>query len=381
LIALVLAGACIFSGCAASAQPKPPAPVNLGDNAALKYWIAFELLHLSPEQEDLLDNWKTLPMDKATIAVLDQHKAALDLLRQAAQVRQCDWGQKNADPNDFMPQMAMARKAARLACLRARYLVGKSDSEGAVSDLLAVFALARQINSDGRSVGFMVEYSIEKTATDATTGCLTRLTREQLSRLASGLDGLPARKGFREAVLASQADAKWQTDRINAMDNEGKKNEFQMIKMIGELMADKPSLARAKVTPEELSEYTRGFDKFQEYFKALAEMGSLPLPEFDRQAEVLHEKMKADCPFVAAMFLPGLPATRHLDAQSETRMALLKAAIVVVLDGPDRIKEFKDPYGDGPFEYSKTGESFALKSKLPIFLEGKPATLTLSVPQ
>jgi hypothetical protein len=236
---------------------------------------------------------------------------------------------------------------------------------------------------------------------DATAGCLTRLTREQLRRLAAGLDALPARKGFREFILNDQADAKWLTDRINVMNDEAKQNEIKTWLMVigggneglttfaGSLAGDEPSRARwekdwteRKVTPDELKEYTRGFDKFQEHYKALAEMGSLALPEFDRKAKVLQEKMNTDCPFVGRFLFGPLPSLRYFDAESEARAAMLKAAIAVVLDGPDRLKEFKDPFGDGPFEYSKVGSGFELKSKFifPGQNEPKPVTLTVPAP-
>ena len=398
LTTLVLACACVLPVSSALAQTPSPAPVNLGDNAALKYWVAFGLLqNLSPEQQKLLRDWKTLPMDKATIAVIDQGKLCLDVLRQAAQTRPCDWGLIYAGSGTLMPHLWMAHKAVQLACLRARYLAGKLDSEGAVSDFLAAFTLVRQVNSGGISSGIMLEWYIEKTVTDAAAGCLTQLTRAQLRRLAAGLDALPARKGFREDVLSAQADAKWLTDRINAMNDEAKENEIKMWLMLsgsneglsnflGTLAGDEPSRAKAekdwatmKLTPQELSEYTRGFDKAPEHYKELAELGPLPLPEFDRRAKAIEDKMKTDCPFAARFLFSALPRERYFDAESEARIAMLKAAIAVVLEGPDRIKEFKDPYGDGPFEYSKLGEGFELKSKL-IVWQNKPTTLSVSAP-
>ena len=86
------------------------------------------------------------------------------------------------------------------------------------------------------------------------------------------------------------------------------------------------------------------------------------MPEFDRQAKVLHEKLKADCPFAARFTsFESFPMLRYREAKSKARMTMLKAAIAVVQDGSDRLKEFKDPFGDGPFEYTKVGEGFRLR--------------------
>ena len=393
-LALTLAG---FGRAAVAAEPAPT-PANPGDNATLKYWIAFEALpNLSPEEERLLPNFGTFPMGKAATAIVNRSGPALDVLRQAAQIRSCDWGLIQDGPNTLMPHLPKARKAAQLACLRAKFLAGRLDNEGAVSDLLAVLTLARQIGAEGPAGIFLTQQTVERLGVDAAADCLTRLPPEQLKRLAAGLDALPERRGFREAVLGEQAVAKWWSDYINALDDEGK--EDLIIKMLrkrdsDEIIPNAPgqrtryetrrvgaemNTEEPKLAPGDVSAYTRGFDKAQEDYQALAEMGSLPLPEFDRQATALQEKMKTDCPFAARFLFGTLPRLRYADADSEARMAMLKAAIAVVLNGPDRLKDSKDPFGDGPFEYSKVGEGFVLKSKL-MPPQGNPSTLSVSAP-
>ena len=56
-------------------------------------------------------------------------------------------------------------------------------------------------------------------------------------------------------------------------------------------------------------------------------------------------------------------------------MALFQAALAVVRGGPDKLKEIKDPFGDGPFEYRALDKGFELKSKL--LASGKPVTLVV----
>ena len=50
---------------------------------------------------------------------------------------------------------------------------------------------------------------------------------------------------------------------------------------------------------------------------------------------------------------------------------MLKAAIAVVLNGPDSLKSIQYPFGDGPFEYTAVGTGFQLKSKFAF--EGSPS--------
>jgi hypothetical protein len=63
------------------------------------------------------------------------------------------------------------------------------------------------------------------------------------------------------------------------------------------------------------------------------------------------------------------------ERRTQTRMALFKAALAVVQDGPDKLKDIKDPFGDGPFEYRALDKGFELESKL--LYHEKPVTLTV----
>jgi hypothetical protein len=56
-------------------------------------------------------------------------------------------------------------------------------------------------------------------------------------------------------------------------------------------------------------------------------------------------------------------------------MVLFQAALAVVQGGPDKLKDIKDPFGDGPFEYRTLDKGFELKSKL--LYQDKPVTLTV----
>jgi hypothetical protein len=56
-------------------------------------------------------------------------------------------------------------------------------------------------------------------------------------------------------------------------------------------------------------------------------------------------------------------------------MAMLLAAVAVANDGPEKLKDIPDPFGDGPFEYRKLDGGYELKSKLVV--DDKPVTLTI----
>jgi hypothetical protein len=59
----------------------------------------------------------------------------------------------------------------------------------------------------------------------------------------------------------------------------------------------------------------------------------------------------------------------------QAQRALFQAALAVVQGGRDKLKDIKDPFGDGPFSYRSRGKGFELRSKL--LFKGKPVTLVV----
>ena len=58
---------------------------------------------------------------------------------------------------------------------------------------------------------------------------------------------------------------------------------------------------------------------------------------------------------------------------------MLKAAIAIVQGGQEKLKDSKDPFGSGPFEYKPAeGGGFELRSKLTI--KDGPVTLRVGMP-
>jgi hypothetical protein len=343
-----------------SAQSQPALPGSLGDNAALKYWLAFAMMpQLTPAEDEIAANWKDAPLDAKTASVVDKCGNALDLLQKASQTRRCDWGLIKEGPATVMPHLAKARQISRLACLRARYRVSKGDSEGAVKDLLAAFALSRHVNSDGVMISMLVRVAIEGMVIDTAAQNLKGMDREQVRRLAAGLETLPEKKGFREAMLSERDDMLGWI--IADLKRRGIRAADDLYKMM-ETADDKPK-ERKPATQDTVNALARELDKAQGYYTQWAEAGSLPPAEYDRHFKRIENKMKKDCPLIAASLTPALGKVRYKEAAGEQHMAMLKAAIAVVLEGPDRLKAFKDPYGDGPFEYREIGNGFQLKCK------------------
>jgi hypothetical protein len=107
-------------------------------------------------------------------------------------------------------------------------------------------------------------------------------------------------------------------------------------------------------------------------YDRLAKEVALPWREFDDQHPEFAKKAKA-ANLLAGYILPDMARIVAMERRAQTRLALLKAALVVVKLGPDKLKDIKDPFGTGPFEYRAVGKGFELKSKL--VFKGQPVTL------
>jgi hypothetical protein len=98
-------------------------------------------------------------------------------------------------------------------------------------------------------------------------------------------------------------------------------------------------------------------------YDELAKLSELPPKEFDAKYPEFVKKAQAANALARAV-LPAVDKVVAAKRRAEARLAMLKAAIAVVRDGPDAVKAHKDPFGDGPFEYTPAAGGFELKSRL-----------------
>ena len=105
----------------------------------------------------------------------------------------------------------------------------------------------------------------------------------------------------------------------------------------------------------------------------IAAGGKRPREGFDKQYPELLSRAKAASP-VGGLLLPSLDRMVEVRRRAQAQRLLLKAAMAVVQGGQKKLKDVKDPFGDGPFEYRDLGKGFELKSKL--IFRGQPVTLT-----
>jgi hypothetical protein len=357
----------------------PEARVGLGANAAMKYWQAFALLPpLDKDQEQLLERWNKAPLDAMALELIEKSLGSREYLHRGAALPRCDWSLDYEDGIFLrLPYLSKARTLALLAALHARQEFAQGHLEAGWQDVTDLLKLARQVESVPVQIVQLVGYVIETTAIEAAAPYLPAL---KSVRPEAALDALPPRPTLRQMVLMErQLGPMWLIRELKEAERrkEGSWQEvwkriFDVIIRIseGQDVPDRDFIQSVKTFEQAISTLEGLLTLYDE----LARMTDLPAKEFDARYAAFIEKARSANP-LAALGLSSMGKFVEAERRAQTRMALFRAALAVVQGGPDRLKDIKDPFGDGPFEYRASGEGFELKSKR--LHQGKPVTLTV----
>jgi hypothetical protein len=361
-----------------SAMQAPDRGADLGANAALKYWQAFAFLPaLDKDQEKLLEDWNKVPLDAAARGLIDKYRMSrADMLR-AAKLRRCDWGEDYEDGiRLLLPHLPKSITLARLAALNARYEFARGRwSEGA-EDVAARLGLARHLQMDPIMIANLVGPRIEAMAIEAAAPYLPELKRALPEAALAALDPTSTGATLPEMVLVEKRiGATWLLGELRAAERR-KQGSWQGvwddIFSAPEEAGPNPNRERAR-TVKTFDQAVEALEGILPWYDRLAEVAALPREEFDAQYPGLIEKAKAASP-VGGLLLPALDRMVEVRRRNQAQRSLFHAALAVVRDGPGALKDIKDPFGTGPFEYRALDRGFELKSKL--IFRGQPVTLT-----
>jgi hypothetical protein len=324
----------------------PDGRTELAANAALQYWMAFsQLPALDKDQEKLLSEWNAASADDPAVnKLLAASQSSLMFLHRGAALTQCDWG---LDYNDgismLMPQLAKARDLARLAALDARRAFEHGNWKAGRRDMTSMMVLARHASRDPVMIGLLVRLSLEGMVVDTVAPYVPDIKKKWMGG--------------------------WIVPHLRAEEQRQKGAGLELWKKF--LDNDTPASLKNVGTLEEVIKLVEdGIPVYDD----LARLAALPNDQFDAQYPAFKQKTKADHP-LAALLLPAIDQLRAKQQRQQARMAMLLAGIAVVESGQEKLKEIKDPFGPGPFEYRALDKGFELKSKL--LFEGQPVTLTI----
>lgn len=355
---------------AASAQPAESRPQT--GNAAVQYWQAFALMPtLSKDQEELLEKWNEVSLDDEEVKkLIVASQTSLMYLHRGAAMKDCDWGLKYGDGiSMLMPHLSRCRDLARLAALRARHEFERGNWKLGRNDATAIVMLGRHVGREpiliARLVGFLIE--------DAAIDLVAPYVLEHKAPYAEALamyKALPATATLADSLMVEKKHmAQWMIDKLQEEEK----------RMPGAGLALWKNFIAGAETEEQLKQF-KSVDEIVEQIEAmlpiydeLARIVALPKSEFEAQYPKFKEEKKTAQPIVG-LLLPAVDKVLAKEHRNRARFALLFAAIAVAESGMEKLKDIKDPYGDGPFEYRPLDKGFELKSKL--IFEDKPVALT-----
>jgi hypothetical protein len=362
----------LYPPCPAPAQAVDAKP-DLGANAAMKYWQAFGLLPaVDKDQEKLLQKWNEVPFDPAALYLIDRSRLSRLYLHRGAKLPRCDWSLDYEDGiSMWLPHGPKSLTLARLTALHARHEFEQGHWKAGAADVTALLKLARHVEKDAINIIQLVGYRIEATAIEAAAPCLPELKPILPETVADVVDALPAGPTLSQMILKEkEVGPVWL---IQALKKAEARKPGAWRAVLQEMLAS-PEDRTSVEAPQTIDEAVKMLEDVLSYYDELARMMARPWREWDAQYPELIKKARAANPLGVAVF-PAFDKMVVAEHRNQAQMALFKAALAVVQGGPDKLRDIKDPFGDGPFEYRARDKGFELKSRLQF--KGQPVTLTV----
>jgi hypothetical protein len=373
---------------------QPARKPDSNGNAALLYWQAFgQLSELPSAERDVIEYY--FETDKAPAKVrqevFQKTADAAKTIYRAARMRGCDWGEDPAlGTGPVLSRVVMCRSLARFLAFRAKHQIEQRRPRAAVDDLLAGFTLARHTAADNTAIGMLVGVAIEGMFAYAGLDYLQQSDPATLDALQSGLDHIPPRPTWKGILaqdsrrldewfipqFAATSDSEaWKatlrkmypdapvSDSASNLPPKSPKGKPDSPKVQQEARPEEP---QASVLIERFGTREALVSHLKEGHKLLDELAQFPFPPPGTPSPQLRAKideMEKRSPLFRDYC--SLSANSYsLYSRGAVRFQLLRAAIAVQRHGPEAIKDYPDPSGDGAFEYRKRKDGFELVAKL-----------------
>lgn len=302
------------------AQNAPPATAPA--NAADSYHAAMKQIGLIDEKGQRAKGF-AISFDQAYV---EAHQPVRELMLQGTQLAACDWGERSMQ--DVIDEMSAQRGLARFLQADATNWLFKRDQARFVEGALALFAFSHHTSSNGALINKLVEIAMDTQAIDLIGANLPALSKQTLQLMPQKLDALSKPQTGVALMAAEYANAKRQVSVQG--------NNFMLLAMVNSMEPFYRDVGKA-LDEQSPDEFARTLDA--------------QMPQFALNP-------------IAQNATPTMKSVRPQMAAVETRFAMLRTAIDILLNGETAVAKSKDPYGSGPFTYAKTDGGFVLTSTL-----------------
>ena len=363
-------------------------------NPALLYHQGFALRpELSQQDHDYLftNEWRGRVLDERFGKLISGFDNSFKLFRRAAKAQvPCDWGADLTDgPEAMLPGLAKAKLAAQTARLRAMWHLQNGKPDETRDDLLAAFALGRQLSTDRVLISTLVQFAIENIVASIIAENFYQLPPQTLAQLAEGMESAP-REGlvadcinientsfsgyFVRKIAEYRAEdegralARFREFFARLMDSEetpkvkAARNAFEQSE--GAIKTEKIIAAGGGT----LDGVTRLFQELPRLYEQVERILRLPVSEYQKPMAEFEAMVEAHPNPLVQEFFKVFDNCRKKEFATQSTVAMAHAAIAYKLRGEEGLRSVLDPCSGQPFEFERfifegVDRGFKLKSK------------------
>lgn len=340
---------------------------DLGRNAALYYWVAFDQYDAAVKDEALAkavnDHAKTEIDAKLRGALKDS--TALSMLRTASKIEPCDWGTADMlheqGPMTLLPHLSRCRQLARLGLLSARvHLIDKKPAQ-ALEDVMAVHRLARHSQAGDILISMLVGVATEAMANQFVADHLSTIDEATLRIYLEQRAKLPAMLHVRQAIIGERDSfGGWIKREFVKL-----KDKSAMQRLMATLAGGERGHLLRQIAGKSVEQSIAMADEMISMYDPLIKAMDLPMDQFGKALEEWTKVVEASKNPLVQLMMPAFGTSYYTYHRSLAHAAILHAAIIYRLEGKAAFEKIKDPYGDGPFTLANHEEGIVISSKLP----------------
>ncbi|HVK19313.1 MAG TPA: hypothetical protein VM533_20430 [Fimbriiglobus sp.] len=368
----------------------PAADVPPHKNAAMQYWLAFELAPrwntLPKEDRELFDNWDTVPLTKDRVERLKLWQTALKYVHRGAALTDCVWPSDVNFAYDgigtYTPHLDHATTLTRLACLRARWKFEQGKPDEAFRDLLAVLKLTHHVRHNGGMLPFLRMSSTEPLVWRCVARHVGHADRESITAFLKACDTLPKPTQAAEAIrVEGEHMAAWFATRGLHVGSPLPGEEEYYLDPDDAPLGTLAFFAGLQTEAEAVAEFITAT---QHAYGRAAECAAVPLEKFQESAAAYAEQFGDKGPAVSPdpivntygkLIAPGVQV-RLTELRVAAVREMARAALVARAKGMEPSRPGQDPFTGKPFLVKKTPDGYELRTN-PTPLLPKPAVLSI----
>jgi len=374
----------------ALATPAPAAERYRTDiNPALIYYQAFALTpDLSPSDHRYLfeTEWRGRTLEPRAEELIAKYGNYFKMVQRAAHSQvPCDWGiDLTQGPDTLLPGLAKAKAVANTARLRVQWHLQHGRQAEARDELLAAFALARNVSKDGVLISALVQIAMENILASIVAENFFQFSPETLVQLVAGFDAVPPRGTLQQCMAAEKGSFyDWYAAKVREFQAETPSDDAQVLANVRALFArtlnEGASNEGAANTDlvENVIAYSGGTSagllaRLKEIEPLFAEMTAFlgrPYAQYASAAKAFDEKIRQHPNPLVSQLFPAVAKARAKEFPILVKLAMIRAAVEYRLHGQAGFEQVTDPCGSGPFrlerlEVAPSDRGFVVKSKL-----------------